>query len=543
MSYFPLKCPFCLQRHSNDTVLFNPFLGVEIGRRKVKSESGNAENNFLLSGDDDMQAENNNWQDEESNSKQNRVSKIAVNPLEDNDYYDIEQLTEKYGEDNILVTYKNEFIINSEISEYDLYDGQLVESVVITTIINDMEIDVQCRRRFCDCNINSQPREFFAISGTVPSYVVLLMGSSSSGKTTFLTSLYHDLSNEGGYKLPPKSAAPLAKLSMKVLTGRLEKHSETSISNLSDMLFNEGALPKSTNDLYNEPLTLDLTISMPNKIRHQALFFLRDIPGEYLTDPDKYDEIEKILHQFNAFDGFVMMFDPLTFTSGVFSDELDMNDSRAQHAQLNNIIELVTQTISPLFDRNVIKKPTVALITKGDKFFDKQNNALLAERKIERNLPILALGQIKSFDRPYFDEVNRNVKYIISRLSSRINSLMEDSFYSEDIIYSLVAALSKDPIDIDYENRRVLTPSALDPWNVSEPILRLLMKLKILPPFDKTLSYDRQDDTNREDRLVATKSVINKWGRECCVEWIDYPNSSPLKKPVQGKFVLGKIRK
>ena len=524
MPYFPLKCPFCLQNHSNDTVLFNPFLSVEVDHRRVNASPEKVTNDYALSGDED---DNTGWIEEDLPTQKETHSQSKIDPRGDNGFYTIAQLVERYGEDNILLTYKTEFITNSEIRGYDLCDGQLIESVVITTVSNDTEIDVQCRRRFCNCDISGQPREFFAIAGTVPSLVVLLMGSSSAGKTTYLTSLYHDLNETSGYKLPPKSGAPLAKISMSVLTGRNERGEEKSISNLSDILFKDGLLPPTTIDMYNEPLSLQLSVTMPNKIRHQALIYLRDIPGEYLTNPNEAEEIEKILHQFKSFDGFIMMFDPLTFTTSVFADSPDMTDPGAQRNQLTNIVGLVTQTIAPLFDRNVIKKPTVAIVTKGDKFFDRQNIARLSERNIERNLPILAVGQIESFDRPYFNTVNANVKHIIAQLSSKINTLLENSFENDDVIYSLVAALSKEPIDIDYENRLVVTPSALSPWNVSEPILRLLMKLKILPPFDKTISYDTKDGTNPIVRLNATKAVINKWGREYCVEWNDYPLSGP----------------
>jgi hypothetical protein len=351
------------------------------------------------------------------------------------------------------------------------------------------------------------------------------MGSSASGKTVCLCSLYHELSRQAGYSLPPSDDPDksLANITLTVLgTSRsIETSADANLVKMTDDLFEEGKLPPTTISMFNEPLILDITI----KLNHcdtvkKALLFMRDMPGETLTNPDKRQEVLRIARQFPKFDGFLIMFSPTTFDEGIFS-AADPRASRDQRTQIDRLRDVIVSTITPMMPNNMIGQPTAAIITKGDLLFKKNNIEPLMNRGISYAEPLLASYQIQSYDEPYFNEIHVGAKSILNSLSRNIHDLMNGHF--DNVYYSLVAALGKttESLDINETEQTVDAPHAIKPWLVTDAALKLLMRLKIVPPFDKMRMRrdDKEPEDERKARQFQNRAILNDWGTRYYPGW------------------------
>jgi hypothetical protein len=169
---------------------------------------------------------------------------------------------------------------------------------------------------------------------------------------------------------------------------------------------------------------------------------------------------------------------------------------------------------------NIIKQPTAALITKGDKFFDRRYIGALRTKKITPSNPVLAIQQ-ESYDRPYFEEVNSGARQILGNLSPNVLELIDSNF--DDAFFSLASALCRAPIEVDENARTVATPTAINPWRVIDPMLRLLMKLNIAPPFEQTIVRKPVGESadDRKARIYTNRAIFNDWGQRYCTGWKD----------------------
>jgi len=527
--YYPIKCPYCLKSHTNSTVRFNLNDAIIISKKAVWKNvssdntvdkgadsffSGNDQgwyaepsvNEFFLEGGSDWDTD---VPDTPSSFSTNRSS-IG---LPSSGYFTLDELKAIFGEENIKAEEK--IVITMPALTSEAYSGNLLVGVTIRVIEDGNEIEKMIRGRYCDCGDN---RKMSESSGSIPSYVILLMGSSDSGKTVYLASLYHSLSRKGKYSFPPTTdpCKAIADLWLSVLS---EGKAETDIETITEDLYDYGILPFSTLSMTNEPLTMEVTV-MFNRTGHinKALLFLRDVPGEYFTNRDKQQELRKIMNQFPKFDGFMITFDPMTFKETVFPAQ-DSEEDRKRRKQVSQFRQVIIKNIAPTMANNMINQPVAAIVTKGDMFFDRIYTGALKNKGISYAMPLLAKSQQESFDKPYFDEINYGAYRIIERLSEDISELMSAHF--NNAFFTMVSALSRNPIDMyigEDGRRRVSTPSAINPWHVTDPMLRLLMKLHIIPPLDETRARAMagENQYEREARKSINRNIINEWGAKYC---------------------------
>lgn len=512
MAYYPIKCPYCLKMHTNETVRFNLRDAMVIGSRTVlKSESEESKSaaagelfSTLNSGSD--------WDDEpEQAASSSAKGKKSRFPKEG--YYTLSELKNIFGEENVKAEYKTVNALPALTSAE--YSGDLLMRVTITVTEDGTQTDKFMTDRYCDCDAQL-PRKLSASSGSVPSYVILLMGSRQSGKTMYLISLFHSLRKDGGYKLPPSAVLNLETLS--------DSNAQMPISKMERDLFTEGILPKSTVDMTNEPLVMDVTLKFQTKAMNKALLFFRDIPGEYMTDVTS-QEIKRIANQFPRFDGFVLVLDPMTFEEGIFG-----SGREDQRYYIDRLKEVIVGSVIPNMNGNNITQPTAVIVTKGDKFFERENIIHWRNKGIPPANPVLAAGlndeiarKSESFDKSYFEDVNTGVLQLLEKLSRNVPNFINTQF--DNAFYTMVSALGKRAPKIDAANEKVLTPTAISPWRVADPMLRLLMKLNIIPPYDKTNA--RPDPTEKPNERKARKyrnnSLLNEWGEKYCTAWVNIP--------------------
>ncbi|MDR0272121.1 MAG: hypothetical protein LBI27_02235 [Clostridiales bacterium] len=544
MSYYPIKCPYCLQELSNYDVFFNLRTGIEGKKREVRDGgTGRSENANSWAGGEEMGSAVDgiplgeiSWFEDEKNSDSgdswldggsgNASAKNESRPanLPTEGLYTFNELKRIFGEHNVKPLYNGDVHAPPALANKPEYKDDLLVGVEILTRKDDMEITTAYRKRFCECG-----KELMMAAGMKASYIALMLGPSSSGKTMYLISLYNALKEDSGYILPPAETGSkgIAKLYVTVLSGGANE--DTSIKKMAYELCEDGKLPFSTFSMGNEPLVLDISVDFKGGKSNNALLFLRDMPGEFLTNPERTEALHGIAEQFPKFDSFIMMLDPFTFSkrnvfSGSESGDKDMD--REKLSYIHNLNEVLTGHVVPLIGNKKINQPTAVVITKGDHFFADENKARLHSAGIERALPVLNAYQKVSFDKQYFDETDNGVNLILERLSGNIINLLRKNFGST--FSSVVSALGKEPLPIESRVNEhgiagdyVITPHAIKPWRVVDPFIRMLMRLNVVPPFDE--ADIRQPDMDTRDSALARNSkylaAINAWGRLYCNAW------------------------
>ena len=518
MAYYPIKCPYCLKTHTNESVLFNlrdaMVTATRAAKKVEKEEDGEAEPAASF---DSFSNGGNDWADEDSMVQSvSSSTKGKKSKLPKDGYYTISELKNIFGEENVKAEYKSVNAVPALTGTE--YDGDLLMRVTIAVKEDGQEIDKFMTERYCDCDAR-QPKKLSASSGSVPSYVILLMGSRQSGKTMFLISLFHSLRKDGGYKLPPSAILNLEALS--------DGNAQMPISKMERDLFTDGILPKSTVDMTNEPLVMDVTLKFQTKAMNKALLFFRDIPGEYLTDVTS-QEIKRIANQFPKFDGFVLVLDPITFEEGIFGSG---NDD--QRYYIDRLKEVIVGSVIPNMNGNNISQPTAIILTKGDKFFERNNITNWRNKGIAPANPVLAAGlndeiarKHESFDKSYFEDVNAGVLQLLDKLSRNVPNFINTQF--DNAFFTMVSALGKRAPEIDTVNEKVRTPNAISPWRVTDPMLRLLMKLNIIPPYDQTNTRINPTERpgERQARKYRNNGLLNEWGEKYCTAWVNIPTDA-----------------
>jgi len=532
-SYYPIKCQYCLKEHTNETVRFSlndAFILYEKAAKKTTQKSGAAGTGSSFAEED-----GNGWDSEISDDKHNNdvfiegganwdtdvadsqpgfsTGRSTNTELPDEAYFTLAELKEAFGAENVKPEMKTVIALPALTRED--YLGELLVGVTFTVTERDRVYEKTLRHRYCDC---SDGRRLNASSGSIPSYVILLMGSTDSGKTVYLASLYHALSRNSKYSFPPTSDPDktIANLWLSVLSEGMD---ELDIETISEDLFDEGKLPTTTIMMTNEPLTMEVTIKFTKTgLINKALLFLRDVPGEYFSNRDRQQELLRITNQFPKFDGFMIMFDPTAFEEAVFPVD-DVEKDRSKRKQVSLFRQVIMKNIAPTMVNNMINQPAAAIITKGDMFFDRSVMGPLKNKGISYAMPLLTVSQKESFDKPYFKEIDEGARRILERLSGNVSELMGAHF--GNAFFSLVSSLSRNPIDIyidEHGRRRVSTPTAISPWHVTDPMLRLLMKLHIVPPLDETDARPQTGETpeQRAARVYRNRSIINEWGARYC---------------------------
>jgi len=473
----------------------------------------------------------NNSQDEPS--QHNSSDKLPVDGL-----FSLVELEHLFGKDNVRAICDANVRAPRAFANKPEYEGDLLDGVSITTRSDGYERVTEYRRRFCGCE-----KELQATAGKRASYVILMLGPSSSGKTMYLIALHKALDEEGNYFLPPEGSG--GRGIAKVVTSAISSGgtTDTSLRKMSDDLFDDGQLPNSTFAADNEPLVLDVSVNFKGDRSNRALLFLRDLPGEWLTNPDRTEELYKLAGQFPKFDAFIMMIDPFTFKEkSVFrSDMATETVDKERQRFIRDLDEVLTSKVSAFIGGSGrIDKPTAVIVTKGDHFFNRDNFQKLENKEVLRSFPSFSSYQKESFDKVYFSEVDKDVNRILSNLSPNITKLLEKNF--SNTFAGLVSALSKAPIEIEYKNDDVKrgfvkNPNIIKPWRVADPFIRLLMRLHIVPPFDEV--DIRTPDGERHEEALARNTrylaAVNAWGRTYCVGWSEIAGEAiilPGGKPI-----------
>jgi len=547
MAYFPIKCPYCLQILSNKEVRFDLTRGRDVSKVEIVNTTTTRSVNLQSLANDepawtrsiDTFAGSGDWTSGNGNHVENNtVQKDISKDGQSKGYQTYQNILNIFGEDNVVLKWNTDvrnnqpFLVDVPAEQRTDFAGDLLTSLDIKSREGGFEITREYTERFCQCG-----KELNVYAGVNPSYVILLLGPSNSGKTMFMVALYEVLLTQFGHTIPPKKAGAekVADLGITVLSGDEGETEDTSLKAMTNKLFGEGILPGTTIALDNQPLTLRIHADYINKKENAALLHIRDMPGEYLTNTSRANELASIVRNFTKFDGFLMMIDPDTFKEGyIFRKAVDGSSDKEKY--IGMLHRVLTERILPVIGGRRIEKPVAAVITKGDKFFDPDTRETLHTKDVEQSAMIFSPHQKETFDLSYYEEIDKGCKLILEKLSSNVTDMLNLSF--SNVFYSLASSLHRDlQLDVsevtidDKKRRKVDNKNAISPWRVTDSFIRLLMQLSIIPPLDKVRIRPTDLETEEDCKARNKKylDAVNGWGDTHCSGW----------SPISGKMVIG----
>jgi len=484
--YYPIKCPYCLKDNSNDTVLFNvDDLGTKCSNKleeclpelkKGKRFYTYAELKELL----------------DKNTNSSYIIEFAKRPNSFKGIQNIALQNKEYSDDMLLTS------ISVEI----------VDNVTKLPFVSAHTLD-----RYCECK-NKLVRN----SGTIPSFMFTLLGSRNAGKTTYLLSLFQELSIKGKDVLIPGMEITVNNLAIK------EKN-PSNIRTMAYELFDEGILPINTLASDNEPLALEVQVKYMGVDVSNALLFFKDMPGEWFTNTGS-ENLDLMNNQFLKFNGYIVVFDPNCFETPLSTGETEVDEDSKKYISL--LADTIRNNIVMPRGEIRLKQPAVAIVTKCDAFYHVNNEGAIAAKNISYSTPPLAL----STSTMNFQKVNKGVYCMLEQFSQSSISLMDSNF--DNHFYFMVSSFLKsgDVIleKVDHEKitteedgsgkkiekkttevrTKIKNPELLDPWNVTAPLLRLLMdaEIAVLPPFH-TLDLWSVEDEERIKHKIRKKTLEN----------------------------------
>lgn len=514
MAHYPIKCIRCTHIATNDTVLFNVEDTIQDIRASLAQESGG-----LSVGRHVKKAETSNrtavgggWWDDDDAGEEKATGGSVKSWWDDDDDAAAAEASSAKGEERVAIE-RGQLMTMPDMIEYCRQEGlgDIIpewQKVSVTPDFRGVDIDDpsddllvgfsfptsddgsrrRARRRYCPachCELPSQ-------SGAMPTYVVTVMGTSSSGKTVYLCALNWLLSHGNG-RLPYGS-------SMSCVTAN---RSGNLISELSANLFENGTLPATTQILWTEPLVIQINYEIAGK-RKKCLLTLSDMRGEDLTSKEG-DRLLVKSEFFSRADGFMVLISPLNIpgiasyfrnlqmrqegNNGQGQQNVGAENSTTVHSALMNNIN---DYLLPYFDNGRITSPSVVMLSKCD---------LLKNHARMLNIPmwnaVVAAEPPIKYTGTYFANQYKGARTIVSadnQLQLFLQSSFSDPYYTSFSSLGQNAVVSVDQVN----NKTVTNPNYLNPLRVMDPVIYLLIRFGFLPEFNKMEAGIDSDAGNRK---------------------------------------------
>ena len=497
MAHYPIKCVYCFQEISNEDVLFNlgdrQLTGISARRtdRGTPGAAGPAaapprreEPNFVLLENKDDFFEDAEAPDEEPSGPER-------NPL-GADFFTAAQLRELMPDSDVSlkntpVAVTPEFHAERAAGEKDLF------TEVEYTDKNGNRMAL-CHRYcpYCGSRLPS-------LSGRVPTYLVTVLGTSSSGKTVYLAAL-HQLLKNGQKKM---------QLHRGQLNGDAAEN-DMLIAELSKELYSHGVLPSTTLDSVPDPVSFHLTFSLEMKAGNLApqkacILALADMKGEDLTDA-KAEALVMLHEKYRISDAFLFMVDPENMP-GYFSAAGEAQELPEAHSKLTH---LVRDHIASQFGGSV-DKPAVVVMTKTDKLLALSRRYPGQElfRRVSRTLdPETTSRMSKSQD--YFKRLGLETQAILEAYDPNMRFFLQNTF--PNAVYANVAAMGPAPDFYTEDGQlKIRDPNVELAIRLEDPLLILLSKLHFVPPYETMPAVRRE--LPLPGRLDPRRKETEQWNR------------------------------
>lgn len=296
-------------------------------------------------------------------------------------------------------------------------------------------------------------------SGKGPTEVISVIGSTSVGKTVYLTILLNVLQS--------RTAMDFDAGCIVVDTQYLEIINENQ-----DMLYiNNEVLPPSPKETRIEPLVMGLIFNDENRPPVTLIFY--DVAGEGMGDP-LY--VKKQAPHIQNSTGIMFLVDPLQITSieekikilknmedssEAASDSAAFRSRQSRRVSPSNIVTTLFQTFIGLNLTAKTQIPTAVVISKSDMLDALEGSDLSKNSNIFKGFQHkgkLNINQISL--------ISREVEELLKKVDAK---LINDLRVFTDKQYFAVSALGSNP-----ESRKI--KEAISPMRVDEPFLWLLQK-------------------------------------------------------------------
>ena len=326
----------------------------------------------------------------------------------------------------------------------------------------------RANQRYCPMCGNELPKQ----SGSMPTYVITVMGASGAGKTVYLCALNWVLKRGG--MLPYDG----------MLQGSLTGRSRQDIDQFSSELFEQGRLPGTTQQLLTEPLVMQISFVLPKWGEKECLFALSDMRGEDMTDEDGRNLEAKSLF-FSRADGFMLLISPrnIPMLASRLEDTPGQMDIDANTQIHNALMQNVNNFILTSFDDGKITAPSVIMLSMCDLLI-RNAQRLQDDLRIDGSNAVIRNAGGERYCRPYFAAQYDGTSEILKLdppLYMFLNRVFRTSYYTS---FSSLGDKTKIEQD-DSGNLRVKGYNLINPLRVVDPILFLLISLGFLPEYDQ----------------------------------------------------------
>ena len=487
MGYFPIKCIKCSEILSNMNVLFDTEDTIEEMTSTIFADENKSsvveQKNMSAVDNKKSSKKTNKWMDDDDDDDDDVVMNKVVNETIVMKRYMTCEEIEKCSEQNGLVKAERHYQHVDVTPDFlDKMPG--TEDLLIGVSLqkkNGAPVS-RATKRFCPkcrCEIPN-------LSGSMPTYNVTVMGTSASGKTVYLSALNWLLSQHQG-NLPYSSS----------LTCISANKANEDFVGKSNKLFESGILPETTQLLLTDPLVVQMTYRLKDKMK-KCLLAITDMRGEDLIDMDGAN-LMKRGRLFASADAFMVLVSPLNMTD-VCNNLPGEEGAVANSAIHQRLMANISTYILPNFVNGVIDRPAVIMMSKCDVLMNNAQRLMIPPY----NAVVAAEPPIK-FTGTYFKSQHMGSQEVM-RFDPALYSFFCNSFSNK--YFTSFSSLGRNVIIEKDENgdKRIQNPNHIKPIRVIDPIIYILIRLGFLPEFNKMEVGDNFAKSNVD--------ILSRWIEE-----------------------------
>ena len=482
MGHYPIKCIRCSHIMTNDTVLFDTKdagLNMKAMLNENKAPASHEEKPEAAAVSVETPRAKSIWDDDDDAGEGDGASNTYVAELSQYmTFGDIRKYCDSKGFEPCVPKWQ-QIDVTPDFQTDDPSD--LLVGVTFQKEKNGPK--VYANRRFCPACHCELPQ----LSGSMPTYNITVMGTSSSGKTVYLCALNWLLSQSQG-SLPGGCT----------LTCVSANKANNDLVMRSNALFTQGILPGTTQIVLTEPLTLQMTFRIGGKMK-KCLLAMADMRGEDLVARDG-DNLTARGEFFSSADAFMLLVSPMNmpYIRNILpnADDDSMNINVHQTLMSN-----INEYILPFFPNGTIGAPCAIMMSKCDILM---NNV---ERLGIPRANVVVAAELPAFryTRTYFQSQDSGTRTIVS-CDQPLYFFLQNTFSRS--YFTSFSSLGQNVHITEDENgsRRVQNPNTLRPIRVVDPIIYLLMSLGFLPQYYLMEAGNNYANANME--------ILNRWMRE-----------------------------
>lgn len=487
MSYYKMKCAYCARTLENSDVVYKlateELYDKEVGSKSEEKSDTNSDLGMIS----EMDEMNTMMDSFDSNDSTQYVSESTL--VEE---YHATPIFEK-----VKVSRKHEEMENTTDSltvSGDLCLGYEVQNIEINGVFYN-HVELRKRRcRFCK-------KPLPGLSGKMPTFLVMMAGHSTAGKTTFLLG-QRIMFGEGDFKIAEGIVYPEIQGNTEDKVCHFEDERENDfIENAYQIYLENGFFPSTTTEA---PIPHCVKFSYRrsgndingNKFstnQSQCLVIFQDVMGELVTkshDEDKRKMIEKAKRA----DAYL-----ITMDSSVLMGEIPgVSKSTADPKKLQSDMD---KTFAQYGEERT-KKPSVVILTKTDEILKHKHDLNLSG--IDETTPVLNNdmkfnGQNPKWKLQFLDKMNAGTIDLLEKLQQNgggnWHNMLEKHFPTAEYV-SITVYGDHVKIEKDEKGNKIIKNA--EPRHTEAPILYLLMEFGVLPPMQKSKfseDYEKEYET------------------------------------------------